>query len=68
MKTFQDFKTLGESYLGKNAVRELVAAHAALEKHESIPTPKRGADHDEVRTKLRTAYDKARAYHAHATR
>lgn len=68
MKNFKDFTNLNESILRKNAVRELVAAHAALEKHESIPTPKRGPDHEEVRTKLRTAYDKARAYHAHATR
>ena len=68
MNVIEKLVRLTESALRGGAVRELVSAHAALEKHESIPLPKRADDHEEVRTKLRTAYDKAKAYHAHATR
>jgi hypothetical protein len=68
MNVISKLQSLKESFLRRAATTDLLNAHAALQKHESIPIPKRADDHDAVKRKLSVAYDKAKAYHSHATR
>ena len=66
MKQFAEF--LKESYLSRNASSELSKAYSALVAHREVPEVNREADHHVREKELETAYEKAKAYHSHATR
>ena len=66
MKQFAEF--LKESYLSRNASSELSKAYSALLAHREVPEANREADHHVREKELETAYEKAKAYHSHASR
>lgn len=66
MKQFGEF--LKESYLTKNAASELSKAYSALVAHREVPKASRAADHHIREKELADAYEKAKAYHSHASR
>lgn len=66
MKQFSEF--LKEGYLSRNASSELAKAYSALVAHRAVPEANREADHHVREKELETAYEKAKAYHSHATR
>ena len=66
MKQFAEF--LKESYLSRNASSELSKAYSALVAHREVPEASRAVDHHIREKELETAYEKAKAYHAHASR
>ncbi len=66
MKQFSEF--LKESYLLRNASSELTKAYSALVAHREVPEASRAADHHIREKELADAYEKAKAYHSHASR
>lgn len=66
MKQFAEF--LKESYLSRNASSELSKAYSALIAHREVPKASRAADHHIREKELADAYEKAKAYHSHASR
>lgn len=66
MKQFGEF--LKESYLSRNATSELSKAYSALVAHREVPKVSRAADHHIREKELADAYEKAKAYHSHASR
>ena len=66
MKQFAEF--LKESYLSRNASSELSKAYSALIAHREVPKASRAAGHHIREKELADAYEKAKAYHSHASR